>query len=46
MMDNYDENRITLSGKDARKFEERATKAGFTIVELKVGGAIAGSTAG
>jgi len=31
MMDNYNEHSITLSRKEARKFEERATKARFNI---------------
>jgi hypothetical protein len=36
MRDNYDEHKITLSGEEARKFEERAIKAGFNIVQMKV----------
>ena len=31
MKDNYDEHSITLSGKEATKFEERATRGGFII---------------
>jgi hypothetical protein len=33
MMDNWDDNRITLSSEQAKGFEERATKAGLTIAE-------------
>jgi hypothetical protein len=31
MMDNYSEYKLTLSGKEAKKFDERATKAGFIV---------------
>jgi hypothetical protein len=32
MIDNYDENKLTLSTEQAKDFEERATQAGLTIV--------------
>jgi hypothetical protein len=34
MIDNYDENRITLSIEQAKEFEERAKRAGFTIARF------------
>jgi hypothetical protein len=37
MMDKYDERRITLTVEEARKFEERASKAGFTIALIAAG---------
>src|SRR6202035_5475665 len=37
MMDKYDEHRITLSVQEARKFEERATKARFIIALIAAG---------
>jgi hypothetical protein len=37
MRDNYDGHKVTLSGEEARKFEERAIKAGFAVALLAAG---------